>query len=71
MLSYRHGFHAGNHADVLKHWLCVLTAQYMGQKDKPFLYVDTHAAAGVYSLKSSIANKTPGNPTAINAVRQP
>ncbi|MEY8205157.1 MAG: 23S rRNA (adenine(2030)-N(6))-methyltransferase RlmJ [Bermanella sp.] len=58
MLSYRHGFHAGNHADVLKHWLCVLTAQYMTQKDKPFLYVDTHAAAGVYSLKSSIANKT-------------
>jgi len=58
MLSYRHGFHAGNHADVLKHWLCVLTAQYMGQKDKPFLYVDTHAAVGVYSLQSRDAKKT-------------
>ena len=58
MLSYRHSFHAGNHADVLKHWLCVLTAEYMGQKDKPFLYVDTHAAVGVYSLHSSDAKKT-------------
>ncbi len=58
MLSYRHSFHAGNHADVLKHWLCVLTAQYMGQKDKPFLYIDTHAAVGVYSLKGSDAKKT-------------
>ena len=68
MLSYRHGFHAGNHADVLKHWLCVLTAQYMGQKDKPFLYVDTHAAAGVYSLKSSIANKTAEFESGIQAI---
>ncbi|MEH6347341.1 MAG: 23S rRNA (adenine(2030)-N(6))-methyltransferase RlmJ [Bermanella sp.] len=58
MLSYRHSFHAGNHADVLKHWACVLTAEYMGQKDKPFLYIDTHAAVGVYSLYSSDAKKT-------------
>jgi len=68
MLSYRHGFHAGNHADVLKHWLCVLTAQYMTQKDKPFLYVDTHAAAGVYSLKSTIANKTAEFEAGIQAI---
>jgi len=58
MLSYRHGFHAGNHADVLKHWLCVLTANYMTNKDKPFYYIDTHSAAGVYSLNDHLASKT-------------
>ncbi len=58
MLSYRHGFHAGNHADVLKHWVCVMTAQYMVQKDKPIYYIDTHSAAGVYSLTDSLASKT-------------
>jgi len=58
MLSYRHGFHAGNHADVLKHWVCVMTAQYMVKKDKPFYYIDTHSAAGVYSLSDHLAKKT-------------
>lgn len=58
MLSYRHGFHAGNHADVLKHWVCVLTAQYMAKKDKPFFYIDTHSAAGIYSLNDQLAKKT-------------
>ncbi len=58
MLSYRHGFHAGNHADVLKHWACVLMAEYMGKKGKPFWYVDTHSGAGVYSLNSEESLKT-------------
>lgn len=58
MLSYRHGFHAGNHGDVLKHWTCVLIAQYMGQKNKPYWYVDTHSAAGIYSLSSDLSQKT-------------
>lgn len=58
MLSYRHGFHAGNHADVLKHWVCVLTAQYMAKKDKPFFYIDTHSGAGVFSLTDHLAKKT-------------
>ena len=58
MLSYRHGFHAGNHADVLKHWVCVMTAQYMVQKDKPIYYIDTHSAAGIYSLNDALATKT-------------
>lgn len=58
MLSYRHGFHAGNHGDVLKHWTCVLIAHYMAKKDKPYWYVDTHSAAGVYELTSELSQKT-------------
>jgi len=58
MLSYRHSFHAGNHGDVLKHWALVLIAQYMGQKDKPYWYVDTHSAAGGYDLFGDEAQKT-------------
>ena len=50
MLSYRHGFHAGNHADVLKHAVLVHVLDYLGRKDKPFWYVDTHAGAPGYDL---------------------
>jgi 23S rRNA (adenine2030-N6)-methyltransferase len=58
MLSYRHGFHAGNFADVLKHSLVALTITALKQKDKPFVYIDTHAGAGKYSFKSEFAQKT-------------
>lgn len=58
MLSYRHAFHAGNHADVLKHWMFSLVLDYFNQKDKPYWVVDTHAGAGLYRLDSSVANKT-------------
>ena len=47
MLSYRHAFHAGNHADVLKHAVTIQLLQYLGQKDGPYMYIDTHAGAGV------------------------
>ena len=57
MLSYRHAFHAGNHADVLKHLVLVQLTRYLGQKDKPFLVIDTHAGAGAYSLDSGYAVK--------------
>ncbi|MDR0399583.1 MAG: 23S rRNA (adenine(2030)-N(6))-methyltransferase RlmJ [Treponema sp.] len=50
MLSYRHGFHAGNQADVLKHGVLIFCLDYLAQKPKPFLYVDTHAGAGFYRL---------------------
>jgi 23S rRNA (adenine2030-N6)-methyltransferase len=50
MLSYLHGFHAGNHADVLKHTVLTLVLEHMTDKDKPFLYLDTHAGAGRYDL---------------------
>ena len=59
MFSYRHGFHAGNHADVLKHVVLVQLLTHMASKDKPFTFVDTHAGAGAYSLETgSYAAKT-------------
>jgi len=58
LLSYRHSFHAGNFADVLKHIVVAETLAYLAIKDKPFAYIDTHAGAGVYSLASEQARKT-------------
>ena len=57
MFSYRHAFHAGNHADVLKHTVLVQVLRYMAQKDKPYWLIDTHAGAGGYSLGSPEAKK--------------
>lgn len=55
MLSYRHAFHAGNHADVLKHLVLKEVLQYAAQKDKPLWYIDTHAGAGMYALDKGYA----------------
>ncbi len=57
MLSYRHAFHAGNHADVLKHLMLIQIAQYMAEKPAPFWIIDTHAGAGRYALESEHAKK--------------
>lgn len=57
MLSYRHAFHAGNHADVLKHCVTIALLQYMGQKDTAYTYIDTHSGAGVYALDGGYAAK--------------
>jgi 23S rRNA (adenine2030-N6)-methyltransferase len=57
MLSYRHAFHAGNHADVLKHFIEVQLLRYLAQKDKPFWYIDTHAGAGCYALDTGYATQ--------------
>ncbi len=57
MLAYRHAFHAGNHADVLKHIVLVQVLRYMNGKDKPYRFVDTHAGAGGYSLEGRYAQK--------------
>ena len=57
MLAYRHAFHAGNHADVLKHTTLALVLRYMNLKDKPYRLVDTHAGAGGYSLEGRHALK--------------
>ena len=54
MLSYRHAFHAGNHADVLKHLILTLLLDYLTRKDKPLWYVDTHAGAGIYQLDDAL-----------------
>ncbi|WP_049721245.1 23S rRNA (adenine(2030)-N(6))-methyltransferase RlmJ [Gilvimarinus polysaccharolyticus] len=57
MLSYRHSYHAGNHADVIKHIVLVEILAYLGQKPAPFEYIDTHAGAGLYNLRSEHAIK--------------
>jgi len=57
MLSYRHGFHAGNHADVLKHVVLVALLRLLMRKDKPIVVVDTHAGAGMYSLEQGFASR--------------
>ena len=58
MFSYRHGFHAGNHADVLKHICQMLIIDKLKRKDKGFTYIDTHSGAGMYDLASEQARKT-------------
>jgi 23S rRNA (adenine2030-N6)-methyltransferase len=58
MLAYRHAFHAGNHADVLKHLVLSQVLRYMGEKDKAYTLVDTHAGAGGYSIEGRYAQKT-------------
>ncbi len=57
MLAYRHAFHAGNHADVLKHLVLMLVLRHLGTKDKGYRYVDTHGGAGGYSLEGAYARK--------------
>ena len=57
MLAYRHAFHAGNHADVLKDITLTLVLRYMNQKDKSYRMIDTHAGAGGYSLEGQYAQK--------------
>ncbi|ELQ6141889.1 23S rRNA (adenine(2030)-N(6))-methyltransferase RlmJ [Cronobacter sakazakii] len=58
MLSYRHSFHAGNHADVLKHTVQSLIIESLKEKEKPFLYLDTHAGAGRYLMSGEHAERT-------------
>ncbi|MGZ8190110.1 MAG: 23S rRNA (adenine(2030)-N(6))-methyltransferase RlmJ [Methylococcaceae bacterium] len=57
MLSYRHAFHAGNFADVLKHTILIHILKYLGKKEKPFCCIDTHAGSGDYVLNSGYALK--------------
>lgn len=58
MLSYRHAYHAGNHADVLKHLVLVYCLDYLTRKEAPLRYIDTHGGAGLYRLDSDYARKT-------------
>lgn len=67
MLSYRHSFHAGNHADVLKHTVQSLIIESLKEKDKPFLYLDTHSGAGRYQLSGEHAEK-PANTSKVSHV---
>ena len=58
MFSYRHAFHAGNHADVLKHMTLIATATYLTQKDAGLTIIDTHAGAGLYRLDGDFSQKS-------------
>ena len=58
MLAYRHQFHAGAFADVFKHALLAQLAAALGRKDKPFLYLDTHAGIAQYDLQHEWTQKT-------------
>jgi 23S rRNA (adenine2030-N6)-methyltransferase len=57
-MNYRHAFHAGNHADVLKHMVLVNLLEAMGRKDSPYFVLDTHAGRGHYLLASPESRKT-------------
>lgn len=58
MFSYRHAFHAGNHADVLKHSVLLHILHYLNKKETPYWIIDTHAGAGIYDLEDAWAEKT-------------
>ena len=55
MFSYRHAFHAGNHADVLKHMVLIAIMRHLTQKDTALTVFDTHAGAGLYRLDGDYA----------------
>ena len=57
-MNYRHAYHAGNFADVLKHLVLALVIDYMKRKEAPFRVIDTHAGCGRYALGSIQAAKT-------------
>ncbi len=57
-MNYRHAFHAGNFADVIKHVALVGILLHLRKKDKPFRVIDTHAGRGIYDLESEAAQRT-------------
>lgn len=58
MLSYQHGYHAGNFADVIKHVTLTRILDYLTRKDKALFYLDTHAGRGLYDFTDKQAKKT-------------
>jgi len=57
-VNYRHAYHAGNFADVVKHAALALVLEHLAAKDKPFAVLDTHAGIGRYDLAALEAEKT-------------
>lgn len=57
-MNYRHGFHAGNFADVVKHSLLAMLLEALSRKPAPWAYLDSHAGAGAYDLHSDAARRT-------------
>lgn len=68
MLSYRHLYHAGNLADVFKHAVQVCIIDFLKRKDKPFVYIDTHASAALFDLNSAFAKKTAEHTAGISKI---
>jgi len=58
MLSYQHIFHAGNHADILKHCLLIQVLKSLNKKEKPYTFFDTHSGSGLYDLTDNRSLKT-------------
>ncbi|MFA5960165.1 MAG: 23S rRNA (adenine(2030)-N(6))-methyltransferase RlmJ [Tatlockia sp.] len=58
MLSYQHGYHAGNYADVVKHLTLTRLLHYLLTKEKPLFYLETHSGRGLYDLKAGQSTKT-------------
>ena len=58
MLSYQHAFHAGNHADILKHFVLTFVLNSLNKKDKPYTFFDTHSGSGLYDLYDNRILKT-------------
>ena len=57
-MNYRHAYHAGNFADVVKHAVLALVIEHLKLKPAPFRVIDTHAGIGLYDLASEAAQKT-------------
>ena len=57
-MNYRHAFHAGNHADVLKHYVLSRLIALLSRKEAPFAYLDSHAGIGLYDLRGDQASRT-------------
>ena len=70
MFSYRHAFHVGNHADVLKHLTLIATLRHLMQKTAPLLLADTHAGAGLYRLDSEAARTSGEAARGVLALRE-
>ena len=69
MLSYKHGFHSGNHADILKHMVICLLMRALNRKDKPYIVIDTHSGSGLYKLDGFMAQKNQEYKTGISKIK--
>ena len=70
-MNYRHAYHAGNHADVLKHVVLARVIEHLRKKDKPFRVIDAHAGIAVYNLRGIEAGKTGEWQTGIGKMAEP
>jgi 23S rRNA (adenine2030-N6)-methyltransferase len=68
-MNYRHAYHAGNFADVLKHTALVAVLQHLRKKDAPFAVIDTHGGRGLYDLTGTEASRTAEARTGIGRLR--